>query len=474
MAAVARSHRAAYLDGVNRRLLLLFSNKRVQRALLLLLLWVPALVVLVMAREVLLPFLLAFALAYMIAPPVRWLSTRSIRGWSPSRWLSVIMLYAAAGVVVFVGARIFVPQLYKELSRLGGEANVAFHQLSDENIARQAEVLEAWVKRNDLPIRIVTAEDEAPLAGGLVYGPSPAPSEALDNTALSIDIVTVVQDLIRDAKHAARDKAGQAVSQLQSVVAKTFGFVFSTFLVLMLTAFIVGDIERLTMFVFTITPLRDRDAVRDMMGRIDRGLSGVVRGQLTICIINGVLTLIGLLLLKVKFAFLLASMAAVFSLVPIFGSILSTIPIVIVGLSSGVSTALLALLWIVGIHALEANLLNPKIMGDAAKIHPVLVVLVLVIGEHFYGAARRWRSTKRSLSSRAHRCRRARLADECDRLRAAEFDDPPTQVVRVALGSDDVPRFPALARALRRDVAAVRAAWRHRPRLRHQRRLPRW
>ncbi len=385
MAAVARSHRAAYLDGVNRRLLLLFSNKRVQRALLLLLLWVPALVVLVMAREVLLPFLLAFALAYMIAPPVRWLSTRSIRGWSPSRWLSVIMLYAAAGVVVFVGARIFVPQLYKELSRLGGEANVAFHQLSDENIARQAEVLEAWVKRNDLPIRIVTAEDEAPLAGGLVYGPSPAPSEALDNTALSIDIVTVVQDLIRDAKHAARDKAGQAVSQLQSVVAKTFGFVFSTFLVLMLTAFIVGDIERLTMFVFTITPLRDRDAVRDMMGRIDRGLSGVVRGQLTICIINGVLTLIGLLLLKVKFAFLLASMAAVFSLVPIFGSILSTIPIVIVGLSSGVSTALLALLWIVGIHALEANLLNPKIMGDAAKIHPVLVVLVLVIGEHFYG-----------------------------------------------------------------------------------------
>ena len=95
----------------------------------------------------------------------------------------------------------------------------------------------------------------------------------------------------------------------------------------------------------------------------------------------------GLLLLKVKFAFLLATVAAVFSLIPIFGSILSTIPIVIVGLSSGASTAVLAVLWIVGIHALEANLLNPKIMGDAAKIHPVLVVLALVIGEHFYGLA---------------------------------------------------------------------------------------
>ena len=372
---------AAYFDGVNRRLLVLFSDKRVQRGLLLLVLWVPAVALLWFAREVLLPFLLAFAFSYVIAPPVRWLSSRSIRGWSPPRWLSVIALYLTAGAVIFVGARIFVPQLYKELSRLGGEANVAFHQLSDENIARQADVLEAWVKRNDLPIRIVTAEDEDPLAGSAVYGPLPEPTD----TALRIDVVTVVQDLIRDGKIAAREKAGQAISQLQVVIAKLMGFVFSTFLVLMLTAFIVGDTERLTSFIFTITPVRDRDSIKDLLTRIDRGLSGVVRGQLTICTINGVLTLVGLLLLKVKFAFLLATMAAVFSLIPIFGSILSTIPIVIVGMSSGLSTALLAVLWIVGIHALEANLLNPKIMGDAAKIHPVLVVLVLVIGEHFYG-----------------------------------------------------------------------------------------
>jgi predicted PurR-regulated permease PerM len=43
------------------------------------------------------------------------------------------------------------------------------------------------------------------------------------------------------------------------------------------------------------------------------------------------------------------------------------------------------LLWIIGIHQIEANLLNPKIIGVAAKIHPVLVVLALIIGEHFFG-----------------------------------------------------------------------------------------
>src|SRR5690606_13863371 len=43
------------------------------------------------------------------------------------------------------------------------------------------------------------------------------------------------------------------------------------------------------------------------------------------------------------------------------------------------------LLWIVGIHQVEANLLNPKIIGVSAKLHPVLVVFALLVGERFYG-----------------------------------------------------------------------------------------
>ena len=50
-------------------------------------------------------------------------------------------------------------------------------------------------------------------------------------------------------------------------------------------------------------------------------------------------------------------------------------------LSQGVKVTL----WIIFIHLVEANFLNPKIMGDAAKIHPVLVVMSLLIGEHFFG-----------------------------------------------------------------------------------------
>ena len=111
----------------------------------------------------------------------------------------------------------------------------------------------------------------------------------------------------------------------------------------------------------------------------------MVRGQLTICLVNGVLTYAGLALLDIKFSLLLAVVAGCLSLIPIFGTILSTIPIVLFGLTDGLTTGFLALLWILFIHFLEANILNPKIIGTSAHIHPVIVIFALLAGESAFG-----------------------------------------------------------------------------------------
>jgi predicted PurR-regulated permease PerM len=123
---------------------------------------------------------------------------------------------------------------------------------------------------------------------------------------------------------------------------------------------------------------------------IDKGLSGAIRGQLLICVINGILTWIGLVLVGVKYPLILAILAGVMSLIPIFGSILSSVPIVLVALVSSPSgidllKGLMTLGWIIGIHLLEANLLNPKIIGSAARIHPLVVIFAVVAGEKSYG-----------------------------------------------------------------------------------------
>ena len=157
----------------------------------------------------------------------------------------------------------------------------------------------------------------------------------------------------------------------------------------MVAAFILVDLERIKGFLRSLVPEKYQTDYDRIVTGIDSGLNGVIRGQLVICVINGGFTYAGLLIFHIKYPLLLAGVAATMSLIPIFGSILSSIPIVAVALISSGNFDLLQglkmLLWIIGIHLLEANLLNPKIMGNAAKIHPVLVVFALVAGEHSYG-----------------------------------------------------------------------------------------
>src|SRR5690606_26135826 len=135
-----------------------------------------------------------------------------------------------------------------------------------------------------------------------------------------------------------------------------------------------------------LAPPAWRPSLAELLARIDTKLAGAVRGQMLICLVNGVLTLIGLLVFEVKFAFVLASIATVLTFIPIFGTVISTIPIVLVALTQIFSTALAALLWILGIHALEAYLLNPKILGPAPKIHPDLTSFAILAGERTFGS----------------------------------------------------------------------------------------
>ncbi len=160
--------------------------------------------------------------------------------------------------------------------------------------------------------------------------------------------------------------------------------IFIFFITLMMAAYIVITRERIVAFFRSLVGEAAGDGFDRLLGRVDAGLAGVVRGQLIICLLNGALSALGFAIVGLKYWPVMALVAAVFSLVPIFGSIASAVPAVAVALTQGLGTATFTLLWIVGVHQLEANLLNPKIMGDAAKIHPVLVIFALIVGEHFF------------------------------------------------------------------------------------------
>ena len=154
----------------------------------------------------------------------------------------------------------------------------------------------------------------------------------------------------------------------------------------MLSAYLdpAGTHERIFAFAESLVQPTWRTGFQELLQRIDRGLSGVVRGQLVICVVNGALSAVGFMLANLPYWPVLALFATVFSIIPIFGAFLSGIPAVAIGLRAGIPTGLFVFVWILGIHQLEANVLNPKIMGDAAKINPVLIIFSLLAGEHLF------------------------------------------------------------------------------------------
>jgi predicted PurR-regulated permease PerM len=171
----------------------------------------------------------------------------------------------------------------------------------------------------------------------------------------------------------------------QSLIGKLSRGVMTFVLMLVVSAYLLITAPRIFEFARSLYAPGRRGEFDEIVRRIDRGLSGVVRGQLIICLVNGALSGIGFYMLGLKYWAFLTIVATVMSIIPIFGAILSSVPAVMVALTQDFKLALFVLAWIVGIHQLEANVLNPKIMGDSARVHPVLVVFALLAGEHVAG-----------------------------------------------------------------------------------------
>jgi predicted PurR-regulated permease PerM len=107
-----------------------------------------------------------------------------------------------------------------------------------------------------------------------------------------------------------------------------------------------------------------------------------------IALVNTLLTLALMRMLGLQNEFLLCSMVFIASFIPVLGIIFSAIPIGLQALlqpDGSLDLAFYALLGIGAIHAFESMVLSPRIVGKVLHLHPVLVLAVLVIGEHLFG-----------------------------------------------------------------------------------------
>ena len=109
-------------------------------------------------------------------------------------------------------------------------------------------------------------------------------------------------------------------------------------------------------------------------------------GQLLDGIIIGIISSIAMSIIGVKYAILLGFMIGILNLIPYFGAIIAVIIAALITLlTGGIWQALIMVIVVTILQQIDANIINPKILGNSLKISPLLVIFAVALGGAYFG-----------------------------------------------------------------------------------------
>ena len=181
------------------------------------------------------------------------------------------------------------------------------------------------------------------------------------------------------------DKLAQAASSVFETTVSFFGGLFSAIIILVISFYLSVQEKGAKKFLISLTPDEHKTYVSGLVERIEGKIGGWFRGQLLLMLIIGCLVFIGLYFLGIKYALILALVAAVLEIVPYIGPILAAIPAVILAFIQSPFLALLVILLYIVIQQLENYVITPQVMKKTVGLNPVVIIIVMLIGAKLAG-----------------------------------------------------------------------------------------
>jgi predicted PurR-regulated permease PerM len=322
--------------------------------MLLLLLWVLA----GAARHVVFLFLVASLIAFLLNPLVRGLT----RVWIPRGfgvalvYLSFVAIVLAAGIAL---GTVVVNQTKSGANRVNDYFTVEHGRASKTHADRDVDRFQHWLDTHRL--------------GG-------------------IEIQQQGHDLVRNVADKDVSKyTSQVIDFVEGAAISTIKFLFSLVLVIVVSIYMLLDMPRLARAADRRFPPHEGSA--PLLTRIERSLASYVRGQALLSLIIGTSAGVGLWLLGTlglapgadKYAVLFGAWVAVTELIPYLGPWLGALPPLFYELVVHPVSAIWIALLFLGIHQIEGHIVVPKVMGNALRLHPLLVIFGLLAGGEIYG-----------------------------------------------------------------------------------------
>ena len=293
--------------------------------------------------SVLLPFFIAWLLAYMLYPLVRFLQYKcKLRNRVVSIIVAIVLVLAALTGVMFL----VVPPIIDEVTKLSDYvAPLAQQYLGESGIV---DSIDKYIK------------------------------EFLNENSI---VKLIQQDNVMDALQA-------GLSQIWNVIYQTLGFIvgiFTVFVIFLYMFFILLDYEKISKGFINLIPSEQRPFATQLIGDVEKGMNSYFRGQSLIAFIVGILFSIGFLIIDFPLAVGLGLFIGLLNLVP-YLQLIGFIPTIVLALMKSLETGqnfwiilLMALAVFAVVQTIQDMYLTPRIMGHVMGLNPAVILLSLSI-----------------------------------------------------------------------------------------------
>lgn len=295
--------------------------------------------------DVLMPFLLGAAIAYLLDPVAD-----KLESWGLSRSLSVAVISIGALLVFVIALLIVIPALISQIAEL----------------------------RSNWPqvIASLTARARSLMEG-----------TALERIIVDQDTFSAY---VADATSWLQSRAGSLAEKLLGSFRGIVSIVMLLLIVPVVAIYLLADWDRMIAGIDDLLPRDHRDTIRSLAKQVDETLAGFVRGQGTVCVVIGLFYAITLTIIGLNFALVVGLVAGLVSFIPFVGSI--------IGGALAIGLALVQF-WgdwwmIIAVAALfqagqflEGNVLTPKLVGGSIGLHPVMLLVALSVFGALFGFA---------------------------------------------------------------------------------------
>lgn len=292
-------------------------------------------------RDILLVVVLAIIIASAVEPGTQWFSRRRV-----PRVLSVLLMYSTAAIIsVGMFYFLFLPLINQSASFLS-------------TLPGYLGELQVW----------------NPLQNSELLSSNPA-IEGFSKTFSLTQIVEQINTTVSSFSNG-----------FFSTASHVFGGILSFLLVIVLSFYLSVESDGVSNFLRMVTPYKNEKYILDLWKRSQHKIGLWMQGQIVLAIIVAMLVFLGLTLLRIDNALLLAVLAGIFEIIPLFGPILAAIPAVTIALiTNGMTSALIIVGLYIIIQQFENQLIYPLVVRKIVGVPPLVSILALIVGYKLAG-----------------------------------------------------------------------------------------